>query len=91
MVPLEPARSSRFSLGNVTAIVNNIFPLGILGTTIKGGLAATINVFYQDPLSLAKGLNSAVAFPFGINRFCHEANQRQYQSSRSSTFEKCFD
>jgi hypothetical protein len=77
MIPLEPARFSGFSFGNVAVIVNHISSLSVLRTTIKGCLVATVNFLYQDSLSLAKGLHRPVAFPIGINRSCHETDQRQ--------------
>jgi hypothetical protein len=78
MIPLKPARAPRFSFGNVAGIMNDISSLCILGTAIKGGLMATVNLLYQDSLRLAKRLHCAVAFSLGMNRFCHKADQEPY-------------
>ena len=91
MIPFKPARSPRSSFGNVPGIVNNISSLGVLGTTIKGGLVAAVNFFYQDFLRLAKGLHCAVALASGMDRFGREAGQRQYQRKERRYFGKFFD
>jgi len=68
MLPLQTMGPSRIFLRNIPVCMNHMFSLGVLGFAIKGCLAASVYLLYQDFFCFAEGLNFGVAFGSCVDR-----------------------
>ena len=71
MLPLKATCPFRFCLGHIPICVDDVFALGVLGTTIKSCLVAPVYILYQDLFGFIEGLVFGIACYFCVGYYCY--------------------